>query len=148
MSKTQLQTNNAKLSALITELQGKAAGGGGGLETCEVTIVQEWGGNDDPALLYVYVYGYKIENGSISPFFATMTSDSDYEPQHSVTITGYKNTPIMVICRSAYFSAYATTTSEEGGVVSEPITITDMGTRYFYTVTPTADEATFTFATP
>lgn len=28
MSKTQLQTNNAKLSALITELQGKAAGGG------------------------------------------------------------------------------------------------------------------------
>lgn len=40
MSKTQLQTNNAKLSALITELQGKAAGGGGGggVETCTVTI--------------------------------------------------------------------------------------------------------------
>lgn len=32
MSKTQLQTNNAKLEALITELQGKAAGGGGGSE--------------------------------------------------------------------------------------------------------------------
>ena len=30
MSKTQLQTNNAKLEALITELQSKAAGGGGG----------------------------------------------------------------------------------------------------------------------
>ena len=29
MSKTQLQTNNAKLEALLTELQGKAAGGGG-----------------------------------------------------------------------------------------------------------------------
>lgn len=28
-NKTQLQTNNAKLEALITELQGKAAGGGG-----------------------------------------------------------------------------------------------------------------------
>lgn len=27
MSKTQLQTNNSKLSALITELQGKAADG-------------------------------------------------------------------------------------------------------------------------
>lgn len=27
MSKTQLQTNNSRLSALITELQGKAAGG-------------------------------------------------------------------------------------------------------------------------
>lgn len=30
MSKTQLQTNNSKLSELITELQGKAAGGGSG----------------------------------------------------------------------------------------------------------------------
>lgn len=29
-NKTQLQTNNSKLSALITELQGKAAGGGSG----------------------------------------------------------------------------------------------------------------------
>lgn len=38
MSKTQLQTNNAKLSALITELQGKAAGGGGAAETCTVTV--------------------------------------------------------------------------------------------------------------
>lgn len=40
MSKTQLQTNNAKLEALITELQGKAAGGGGGgsAETCTVNF--------------------------------------------------------------------------------------------------------------
>ena len=38
MSKTQLQTNNAKLEALITELQGKAAGGGGAAETCTVTV--------------------------------------------------------------------------------------------------------------
>ena len=148
MSKTQLQTNNAKLEALITELQGKAAGGGGGLETCEVTIVQEWGGNDDPTLLTVYVYGYNNANGNISPFYAEMTSEDDYEPQHSVIITGYKNTPITVICKSGYSSVYAVTTSEEGGVVSEPIEIIDAGTRYFYTVTPTAAEATFSFASP
>ena len=40
MSKTQLQTNNTKLSELITTLQGKAAGGGGGgsAETCTVNF--------------------------------------------------------------------------------------------------------------
>ena len=52
MSKTQLQTNNAKLSALITELQGKAAGGGGGgdgnINTCTVNITLYSG----------YLYGY------------------------------------------------------------------------------------------
>lgn len=40
MSKSQLQTNNTRLSQLITELQGKAAGGGSGgsVETCTVTF--------------------------------------------------------------------------------------------------------------
>ena len=45
MSKTQLQTNNAKLEALITELQGKAAGGGGSsggeIKTCTVVVNNE-----------------------------------------------------------------------------------------------------------
>lgn len=36
MSKSQLQTNNSKLSALITELQGKAAGGGSGEATLQM----------------------------------------------------------------------------------------------------------------
>lgn len=40
MSKTQLQTNNSRLASLITELEGKAAGGGSGgsVETCSVRI--------------------------------------------------------------------------------------------------------------
>lgn len=39
MSKTQLQTNNTRLTSLITELQGKAAGSSGGasVETCTLT---------------------------------------------------------------------------------------------------------------
>ena len=39
MSKTQLQTNNAKLSALVTELQGKAAGEAA--ITVDTTLTQE-----------------------------------------------------------------------------------------------------------
>lgn len=40
-NKTQLQANNTQLASLIQELQGKAAGGGGGasVETCTVEIV-------------------------------------------------------------------------------------------------------------
>lgn len=43
MSKTQLQTNNTKLEALITELQGKAAGGGSGgsVEMCTVEFLAD-----------------------------------------------------------------------------------------------------------
>lgn len=37
-NKTQLQTNNARLASLITELEGKAAGGGGSVETCTVEV--------------------------------------------------------------------------------------------------------------
>lgn len=57
MSKTQLQTNNAKLEALITELQGKAAGGGSGggsIDTC--TLIFYTGGGADYELLYG-IYG-------------------------------------------------------------------------------------------
>lgn len=38
-NKTQLQTNNTQLASLIQTLQGKAAGGGGGAETCTVEIL-------------------------------------------------------------------------------------------------------------
>ena len=38
MSKTQLQTNNTRLSSLIQELQGKAAGGGS-VETCNLRLI-------------------------------------------------------------------------------------------------------------
>ena len=42
-NKTQLQTNNTELSSLIEAIRGKAAGsggaGGGSIETCEVTFI-------------------------------------------------------------------------------------------------------------
>ena len=63
MSKTQLQTNNAKLSELITTLQGKTAGGGGSnVETCTVTITYSVGKS---AMLTWYVVGYNTETGEI-----------------------------------------------------------------------------------
>lgn len=37
-NKTQLSNNNTKLASLIQELQGKASGGSGAVETCTVTI--------------------------------------------------------------------------------------------------------------
>lgn len=36
-NKTKLATNNTQLASLIQELQGKAAGGGGGMQTATVT---------------------------------------------------------------------------------------------------------------
>lgn len=63
MSKSQLQTNNSKLSALITELQGKAAAGGGSsgtLETCTVSLDTSGSSTAPENLIYV-----TIENGEI-----------------------------------------------------------------------------------
>lgn len=37
-NKTQLSNNNAQLASLIQELQGKAAGGSGSVETCTVVF--------------------------------------------------------------------------------------------------------------
>ena len=72
MSKTQLQTNNAKLSALITELQGKAAGGGGGSpETCTVII---GGGGMLLSGILGYAYTTLDDNGQIVSKTSTLTS--------------------------------------------------------------------------
>lgn len=81
MSKTQLQTNNAKLSALITELQGKAAGGGGGgsPETC--TVIIGGGGMFFPNLMG-YAYMTLDDNGQIVSKTATFVSI--YAP-HEIT---------------------------------------------------------------
>jgi len=146
VSKTQLQTNNAKLEALITELQGKAAGGGsgGGLETCNLTIKQQWGGNDDPANLYLCVSAYDLTAGC-TPYLSLFHSNDDFEPEHSVTLQVYKNIPI------------ALTTYTANGNVSEYITVTTTGAAldsssdvawnsvYVWQFIPTGDNATVTF---
>ncbi len=80
MSKTQLQTNNARLSQLITELQGKAAGGGASLETCTVTV---------KGCRAVYYTG--VENGEIVAKSSTGTSNS---ANHNIVVC--KNS--MVVC--------------------------------------------------
>lgn len=63
MSKTQLQTNNTRLSQLITELQGKAVGGGSGgsVETCTVVLRDA----DNASYLYSYLFT-TYENGEFS----------------------------------------------------------------------------------
>lgn len=51
-NKTQLQTNNTELSSLIETIRGKVAGsggsGGGSIETCVVTIEQDFVGPPAP----------------------------------------------------------------------------------------------------
>lgn len=82
MSKTQLQTNNAKLEALITELQGKAAGGGGGasLETCAVIV---------KGCKAVYYTG--VENGAT---VAKASTGANATATHNIIVC--KNS--MVVC--------------------------------------------------
>jgi len=72
-NKTQLQTNNAKLEALITELQGKAAGGGSG-----------GGGGGE----------MQVAEGSFTP--------SSYNIKTTpISITGLGFTPKLVIVKAA-----------------------------------------------
>ena len=149
-NKTQLQTNNAKLEALITELQGKAAGGGsggGGLETCQVTIRHEWGGNEDPEYLYLHVTAYNVENGVAVPNYELFNSAYDYEPSHTITLTMYKNVPFAISSLTKYLDAsdFVTVTST-GGQLARRI---EANPQYvMYQLIPTSDNATFTFASP
>lgn len=75
MSKSQLQTNNAKLEALITELQGKATGGGSGggsPETC--TVIIGGGGMLLSGGILGYAYTTLDDNGQIVSKTATFVS--------------------------------------------------------------------------
>lgn len=153
-NKTQLQENNAKLASLITELQGKAAGGGsgGGAETCTVTVTQTWGMNDDPEFLRVFLTYYNIlADGTIDTVHELLTSINNYEPQHSVTFTAYKNVPISVIAPRAY-NDIRYTISVNGGTVEKEEFLNDDSsltmTAIFYALIPTEDTATFTFSSP
>ena len=82
MNKTQLQTNNTRLASLIDELKGKAAGSGGAVETCTVTIVN--------ARDICYI---GLENGNI----VTKISEGTNDRNSSHTIQVCKNTPITCV---------------------------------------------------
>lgn len=88
-NKTQLQTNNAKLEALITELQGKAAGGGSSVETCTVEIVIPKY-SEIRAIHYV-----AFRNGET----VSVVDDTDYLTAQTVTIEN-------VVCRSTLVLMY------------------------------------------
>lgn len=82
MSKTQLQTNNAKLESLIAELQGKAAGGGGNVETCSVEI-NHWGMMNE-------AFGETIINGQKLPYvYFRDPSDNIYITEASIVKGSY-----------------------------------------------------------
>ena len=73
-NKTQLQTNNTELSQLITTLQGKAtgSGGGGSVETCTVTI-SAYNGSD---ILYTALVDGEIQGLHIEGSFTSITLDN------------------------------------------------------------------------
>ena len=97
MSKTQLQTNNARLSALITELQGKAAGGGGGsVETCTIAL------NYPVNILNVTATVY--ENGIISTKFL----DAAYS--NTVIIDNVLCGSYLTVASNAIYTPIATIT--------------------------------------
>ena len=142
---TELTTQENLISQLSTILDSKASGGsGGGAETCTVTVVQQWSGNDDPALLRVHVFAYDIEMKSVvDEEFSSLLDD---EPEHSVTFNAYKNYPINIILTSISGSPEATTTitATGGTVLNSKVT----ATAYVVSCMPTSDNATFTFISP
>lgn len=145
MSKTQLQANNARLASLITELQGKAAGGGGGLETCQVTIRQQWGGNDDPAFLYLYIVAYNIIDGECVPYNAVFNSNVDGAAEHSVTLTVYKNIPITFQTFTAgQWGLEKVTVSTTNGTLNQSVEMS-LKNIVMWQLTPTGDTSTFVF---
>lgn len=119
------------------------ATGGGSVETCNVTIVQSWGMNDDPLLLTLYVPYYNIEtNGSITYGYEEFTSQNDYEPQHSVTFTAMKNIPINIFAYG-FSGTISCTPSSSGGTIEA---VHQAEEERLYRLIPTENTATFTFA--
>lgn len=140
-----LATLETAITALETELQGKASGGSGGgnIETCTVTIVHQWGGNNDPELCQVYVHAYDIETGSV--IREEMCSYFDFEPEHSVTFKTYKNCPINIALWSINPNGFLAgiTMTASGGSILDTTEFQYFGNALCM---PTSDNATFTFA--
>lgn len=129
--------------------EGSGGGSGGGsLDTCTVTITQEWGMNDDPVFLTLHAPYYNIlANGSVEYGFVEFTSSGDFEPSHSVTFTALKHIPIMILARGAYGGTNFTATGQ-GGTIEELGENLEGDMYVFYRYIPTADTAVFTVTSP
>lgn len=101
MSKTQLQSNNARLASLIDELKGKATGGGGSAETCTVTINYKYGAPNNA--FYVYT---SVENGDIVGRY--IQYDGKVTPVILENVV--KGTNVVAVGLGAYDPATAPTT--------------------------------------
>lgn len=149
-----LKAENIKSGVSIFGVSGSYEGsgggsGGGGVETCTVTITQEWGMNDDPELLHLYVPYYNAQSdGSIQTGYEYFTSASDLESQHSITFTAYKNVPINVIAITSSAGEIRFTISANGGSTVEREVAGGIYSGSFYSLIPTAATAIFTFSSP
>lgn len=101
---TKLATLETAITALETELQGKAgggSGGGGSIETCTVTISFQYGDPRD-----IWISGTQLINNSIQPF--NFVDYSDYTHDSSLFASPYtisnivKNTPITISGYGSY----------------------------------------------
>ena len=92
MSKTQLQTNNTRLSQLITELQGKAVGGGS-VETCSVSI------DLSASIAYIDQYAVLTYENNVCSIACNMTNKG--HDSQTLTINS-------VVCGSTLYFKYST----------------------------------------
>ena len=109
-NKTQLQTNNAKLSSLIEALEGKAAGGGSGsadVEVCKVTITSSASFHiaaysDGPWSASTYFLGIGdvvlASQDIASPVYDINSGRSDFSAPGDITLNLYirKGTSFMI----------------------------------------------------
>lgn len=95
-NKTQLQANNTQLASLIQELQGKASGGSGAVETCTVTFTM----TGTP--VFNSVSYSTIENGAI--VYSTLTGTA----VNSTAIEAIKGTIVVFDSSTGWNSSSAT----------------------------------------
>lgn len=108
----------AQLDAAVDALPDAGEGGGGSsLETCEVTIIHQWSGNEDPVNGRITFYYLTVsEDGELNFETAFLSSDSDYLPEHRVTFTTLKDSIISI--KGTNFWNSACYCSMVGGIFS------------------------------
>lgn len=152
-----LQTNIAGLQEILETVNAlpDVGSGGGSVETCTVTFVHEWGGEDNPSLceLTLAVPSYDSSTGSFSIIEEYMSAEADYAPQHTLQCSVLKNMPILVYVQSmsderVYHNAVGGNIAI--GKEQNADSASYIMSRYYriYICVPTEDTATFTFGSP